>query len=261
MPAAPPADPTRIRALLGPAVRWADIACVDETGSTNKDLAAAARGGATMDRVLVADHQTAGRGRFDRRWVSPQGSSLSVSALFRPTRPGREWGWLSILVGMAATEAIAGAIGEGRVSLKWPNDVLVDGLKVCGILSERVEAPGGPAAVVGIGINTHLGADELPVPTATSLLLAGFDVDKSVIVAGLLASLEQLLALWEGGGDVRDAYRVQCSSIGRRLRVIVDPETSLSGVGTDIDEQGRLVVRLDEGGERAFAAGDVVHLR
>lgn len=261
MPASPPADAARIRALLGPSTRWSGIICVDETGSTNRDLAVAARAGSAMDRVLVAEHQTAGRGRFDRRWSSPKGSSLSVSVLFRPIRPGREWGWLSILVGMAADEAIAGVTGEGRVALKWPNDVLVDDLKVCGILSERVEAPDGPAAVVGIGINTHLGVDELPVPTATSLLLAGFDVDKDLLVARLLEALARLLALWEGGGDVRGLYRGQCSSVGRRLRVIIDPETSLSGEGVDIDDQGRLVVRLADGTRRAFAAGDVVHLR
>ncbi len=234
-----------------------------ETGSTNADLADAARHGAQVGRVLVAEHQTAGRGRFDRRWASPRGASLSVSLLVRPARPMQEWAWLSILIGMAVTDAIIAATGasEGRVSLKWPNDVLVDDLKACGILSERVETPDGPAAVVGIGINTHLGADELPVTTATSLLLAGFDVDKDVVVAGLLASMGGLLDLWEAGGDVRAAYRARCASIGRRLRVVIDPETSLTGVGADIDPQGRLVVELDDGSTRAFAAGDVVHLR
>ena len=231
------------------------------TGSTNADIAAAARAGAPEGVVLVADEQTAGRGRRDRTWASPPGASLSMSLLLRPHGENQVWGWLSLLAGMAVTRGLRAYTGAGdRVALKWPNDVLIDGLKVCGILSERVETPTGPAAIVGIGINLALGQDDLPVPHATSLRLSGLRCDRDGVAAAVLVAFDQLYAGWLTAGAPLDAYRRVCSSIGARLVVTVSEREQIAGIGADIDPDGRLVV--DVAGElRPFAVGDVVHAR
>jgi len=240
------------------------VDAVASTGSTNKDLSDAARAGEGAGRLLVSEEQTAGRGRFERRWASPARSCVAMSALLEPTRPGPDWGWLSLLAGMAVATGIERATGAhpGRVHLKWPNDVLVDGGKICGILSERVESPeaGKAMAVVGIGVNISLSADELPVPTATSLALAGLPTDKTRIVAEIWREFAPLFRDWEAAGELHDSYTARCDSIGAPLRVLVDEHTSVLGVGDHVDEFGRLVVRTDEG-LRTFSAGDVFHLR
>ena len=135
-------------------------------------MAAAARQEtAEPGTVLVADYQSAGRGRLGRTWTAPPGTSIAMSVLVRPdgVDPAR-WTWLPLLTGLAVADGLSGAAGlEAR--LKWPNDVLVGDRKVCGILAERVETPVGPACVVGMGINTHLERADLPVPTATSVAI------------------------------------------------------------------------------------------
>lgn len=265
------ADVDAIRAGLAGNPVWSRIDWVRETGSTNADLADAARAGSPGGRVLVTEHQTAGRGRFARRWETPLGTSIGCSVLLRTARPASDWGWLSLLAGMAVADAIEAATGldreasaSARVQLKWPNDVLIDGRKVCGILAERVEpsSPGElPAAIVGMGINIAMSDDELPVPTATSLRVAGLPERTDDLLIALLHRFGVLFGEWERFGDVRDAYRRRCASIGRELRVMESPDSVLFGRGVDVDAAGRLVVRLADGTERAFAAGDVHHLR
>ncbi len=185
-------------ALTGIGRPWRSIEVVPSTGSTNADLAARARAGGASGQVLIALHQASGRGRFDRVWEAPPGRSLAISVLIRPDLPAVKWPWLPLVTGVAVAEALLQAAGVAA-EVKWPNDVVIEGRKVCGILAERVAAPAGagpgdagwgaeapsghgparddevarPAAVIGMGINTLLTADQLPVPTATSLLLAG----------------------------------------------------------------------------------------
>lgn len=231
------------------------------TGSTNADLAALARMGEPEGRVLVASEQTAGRGRLDRTWVSPPGASLSLSMLLRPVHEFPRWGWLSLLTGMAVASALGDiAPDASRVQLKWPNDVLIDGAKVCGILSERIEHPTGARAVVGLGLNLELGADELPVPTATSLSLEGFHVDRDAIVAGVLGHMERCYRLWQASGSLAGEYRARCSSVGSDLTITVAPDVVVRGRGYGVDEFGRLQVATSTGLE-TFAVGDVVHAR
>ena len=107
MPASPPANADRIIALLGPDSSWR-VRCIRSTGSTNFDMAAAARRGEAAGAVLVAEHQDAGRGRFERTWTSPPGVSVATSVLLRPRRPALDWGWLSLLVGLAVADGIRG---------------------------------------------------------------------------------------------------------------------------------------------------------
>lgn len=238
---------------------WGPIDVVATTGSTNADLSAAARDGAPGGRVLVAGEQTAGRGRLARTWVSPAGASVSMSVLLEPAQDWSRWGWLSLLAGLAVSSSLEALAPDGvRVALKWPNDVLVDGGKVCGILSERVESTAGPRAVVGIGINLTLTRDQLPVPTATSLALAGFDTTATDVVAGVLREFERYYRIWEAEGTLRDDYVARCASIGTPLTISVAGEPPRPGLGRGVDVDGRLEVETAAGLER-FAVGDVVH--
>lgn len=238
---------------------WAPVDVVPSTGSTNSDLAALARQGAPEGRVLVAGQQTAGRGRLARQWASPEGASVSISLLLAPTRPADEWGWLSLLAGLAVRDALTGLAPDAvAVSLKWPNDVLLDGRKVCGILSERVEHASGPRAVVGMGVNVALTEDQLPVPTATSLSMAGFEATASDVVAGILLEFERHYGRWQRDGELRDVYEPSCASVGAQLTITPSGGTPKEGVGVGVDATGQLLVRTSDGVE-AFAVGDVVH--
>ena len=231
------------------------------TGSTNADVAAIARGGGREGLVHIAMEQTAGRGRLDRSWVSPPGASISMSLLLRPRPEFPQWGWLSILAGMAVSSALMElAPAPGLVTLKWPNDVLIDGKKVCGILSERIESADGALAVVGMGVNVSLTREELPVPTATSLALEGFPLDQSAIVAGVLNHFARWYEAWTVRGNLRAEYVARCASIGADLAVHLDGEPPVLGVGRGVDRYGRLEVATP-GGLRVFAVGDVVHAR
>ena len=166
--------------------------------------------------------------------------------------------------------SIDALVGDGRTGLKWPNDVQVDGLKVCGVLAELL--PPGDAVVVGTGVNLTLTEDELPVLTATSLALAGVvergDELVDLVLSRYLATLGELVErLASAGGDesASGIHRVVskwCRTLGRDVRVSLPSGDDLFGVASGIDATGRLLVRGTRGGEiTAVAAGDVTHLR
>ncbi|MFZ0529317.1 MAG: biotin--[acetyl-CoA-carboxylase] ligase [Propionicimonas sp.] len=236
---------------------WTKVTTLAATGSTNADLAGAAAGPDASGRILIADYQRAGRGRFTRVWEAPPGTSLAISVLLRPpaTLPLRRWLWLPLLTGLAVADGLRGA-GGVLAELKWPNDVLIDDRKVAGILAERV----GDAVVLGMGINTTLRADQLPVPTATSLALAGAAVEPGEVAACVLEALEGWYRRWVDGEDLRPAYVGRCTSVGRDVRVQLSATEAAVGRASGIDPDGCLVVEVG-GRERVFAAGDVVHLR
>lgn len=194
--------------------------------------------------VVVAETQTAGRGRLDRSWTSPPRAGLTFSALVRPATVD---GWIPLLAGLAVANAVREQCELDAV-LKWPNDVLIDGKKVCGLLAEVV----GADVAIGIGLNVTTHADELPYDNATSLLLAGATTtDRETLLKAVLRELTRVL-------EVRPlaSYRERCSTLGRLVRVELPGEQNVAGVAQAIDEEGRLVV---DG--VAYAAGDVVHLR
>ncbi|MEE1939330.1 biotin--[acetyl-CoA-carboxylase] ligase [Streptomyces sp. TRM 70361] len=264
------------RALLRPGALWTSVEVVTRTGSTNTDLAArAARGAAGRGAVLVAEAQTAGRGRLERAWTAPPRSGLFFSVLLTPDVPAGRWGWLPLLAGIATTEALARTAGVDT-ALKWPNDLLVrDGdteRKIGGILAERVATPDGTAAVVlGLGINVSLRADELPVPTAGSLALAGArgaaGTDRDPLLRAVLRSLEDWYGRWcEVDGDpeasrLRQAYTAGCATLGRRVRALLPGGAEAVGEAVAVDGAGRLVLAGPEGVQRPVDAGDIVHLR
>jgi BirA family transcriptional regulator, biotin operon repressor / biotin---[acetyl-CoA-carboxylase] ligase len=157
----PPLDKARLEANPD-LVADVSIEVLDATPSTNAVAVERAQAGAPEGLVVVADHQTAGRGRLDRVWETPAGTAVTFSLLLRPTAPTRSWPWLPLLTGYAVDKALkARGLDAG---VKWPNDVLIGGRKVAGILVERIETPDGPAAVVGVGINVAMTDTELPVP-------------------------------------------------------------------------------------------------
>ncbi|GAA1481806.1 biotin--[acetyl-CoA-carboxylase] ligase [Gordonia sinesedis] len=258
--------------------RWRHVEVVESTGSTNADLIARAAESDIEGTVRITTDQTAGRGRHQRVWAAPAGGQLAMSVAFavragssgtraaaEPSAPeGRphtdELGWLSLLTGLSAAAAIEECTGV-RPVLKWPNDVLVDDRKVAGILAEYAGSVDGGVAVVGIGINTDMTADELPVDTATSLRLAtGAPVDTAALATAYLRALSEWRWPLDGAAAV-EAYRHRSDTLGRRVRLTLPGGTEVVGTAVDIDPDGRIVVESDGGERTVAAAGDVVHLR
>jgi BirA family transcriptional regulator, biotin operon repressor / biotin---[acetyl-CoA-carboxylase] ligase len=282
----PPLREAALRqALVRPGMLWTDVRVVARTGSTNADVADAARAGAPEGLVIVAEQQNAGRGRLGRSWVSPPRAGLAVSVLLRPAVPTARWGWLPLLAGVALAEAV-GRVAVVDAVLKWPNDLLVRSAmaaeavgagygKCAGLLAEVVpsgEVPGG-AVVLGIGLNVHQRVDELPPPAdlgalpPVSLALAGaLSTDRDPLLRAMLRALADWYARWcDADGDpaasgVREAYLNGCATLGVDVRVHMPDGSTVDGQACDVDADGRLVVDTSSG-RRAVAAGDVRHVR
>ncbi|MEJ1087374.1 biotin--[acetyl-CoA-carboxylase] ligase [Microbacterium sp. Mu-80] len=231
---------------------------VEQSPSTNAQLRELAADAPHLT-VLLTDSQTAGRGRLDRSWVTPPGSALAISVLLRdlPADPAAR-GWIPLVAGLAMADAVAAQLPAHEVGVKWPNDVLVDGRKICGILAEATS----DAVIVGSGINTAMTVAELPVPTATSFAALGQAADRDGLVADYIAGLDVwMVALAAGDAErVRDAVAARCLTIGQQVRVELPGDGELRGVATGLDADGRLLVGAD-GASHAVSAGDVVHVR
>jgi BirA family biotin operon repressor/biotin-[acetyl-CoA-carboxylase] ligase len=271
------------RALVVPGGLWRSIRVVDQTGSTNADAVDAALAGEPEGLVIVAERQTAGRGRLERHWVAPPRSSVMLSVVLRPAFPVARWGWLPLLAGVAVAEAI-GRVAVVDARLKWPNDVLLrspawepeagdpaEGFgKGGGILGEAVSEAG--AVVLGVGLNVSQRADELPEPPGpgfrpTSLVLVGAaSTDRDPLLRAVLRSL----AAWyrrlnDAQGDpeasgLRPAYLDLCVTVGAEVAVSLPGGEVVAGTVHDVDTDGRLNVVTDAG-PRVLAAGDVRHVR
>ena len=259
----PPLDLDRLRADLGSA--WRRIDVVEETGSTNADLLARAAAGENIDgAVLVAEHQTAGRGRHGRHWSAPPRSQIALSVgVAADDLPATAWGWLPLATGVAVLDALSEVTGI-VAGLKWPNDVLVGDGKLAGILAE-VAAP-KPVIVVGLGLNVTMTPEEAPDPGATSLLMLGSPVtDRKVLLAAVLRQLSPRIANWRvaGGADATLAadYRTHSLTLGTRVRASLPGDRAVEGVADAIDGLGRL--RIDTGGAQmvTVSAGEITHLR
>ncbi|QCR43908.1 biotin--[acetyl-CoA-carboxylase] ligase [Curtobacterium sp. SGAir0471] len=262
---------------------------VGRTGSTNADLLAVASGRSHGSVVVTLD-QTAGRGRLDRSWSAPAGQTLAVSLLVRADLDDRDRGWLPLVAGTAMRDAVSTVVPdvdepgrasrpddddaaadrtpatEPRVLVKWPNDVLVDGRKVCGILCQVAD---DGSVVVGAGVNLTIPVDALPTPTSTSLAVAGArddamalaDAVLSVWATAVLEAVGALVAGGPGADGVRSDVRAACGTIGRRVR-LEQPDGSVDEVdATGIDDDGRITIRDRDGRSRGVAVGDLTHLR
>ena len=277
-------DLERIRTAL--ADDFTTIDFVEKTGSTNTDLMQATN--VADGTVLLADEQLSGKGRLGRTWTAPAGSQVIFSVLLLPESLER-LGTLPLAAGLAVTDSIEGTV------LKWPNDVHIDGNKLCGILAEagpvgqafkaapkteltKVEvgkaevnkaevnkaevnkAVGGAApsarVVVGMGINVTLTREELPIEKATSLALEGRDTDRTELAITVLKNLRRRIVQWENQDpQLLRDYRAVCSSLGQEVR-LETPSGDVTGHVDEIGEDGRIMVA----GEY-YSAGDVTHLR
>ena len=272
-------DLERIRTAL--ADDFTTIDFVEKTGSTNTDLMQATN--VADGTVLLADEQLSGKGRLGRTWTAPAGSQVIFSVLLLPESL-EQLGTLPLAAGLAVTDSIEGTV------LKWPNDVHIDGNKLCGILAEagpvgqafkaapkteltkvevgkaevnkaEVNKAVGAAApsarvVVGMGINVTLTREDLPIEKATSLALEGRDTDRTELAITVLKNLRRRIVQWENQDPqlLRD-YRAVCSSVGQEVR-LETPSGDVTGHVDGIGEDGRIMVA----GEY-YSAGDVTHLR
>ncbi|HET7735314.1 MAG TPA: biotin--[acetyl-CoA-carboxylase] ligase [Nocardioidaceae bacterium] len=261
MTASEPSRPPLDRSAVADVTAYWRVQVVEETASTNADVAERAKAGEPAGLVLVAEHQTAGRGRLDRSWETPPRAALTFSVLLRPAVEPAQWPWLPLVAGLATARGVRRATALTGVALKWPNDVLVGGAKLAGILVERVDTAEGAAAIVGIGINVSTTTEELPVPTATSLVLAGAEIERGALLSAVLGELPHLLEVWETATEeLRTAYLDECDTVGQVVEVSLPTGETLTGRAVGVDDEGRLDVETDEG-RTPVGAGDVVHVR
>lgn len=271
----------RARAALAGS-RFADVRWVASTGSTNADVLALARDGAPEGVVVVADHQTAGRGRYERAWVAPPGGSLLVSVLLRP--PSRVASATTMATAVAMAEAVEGVTGVSP-GLKWPNDLVMEGeggeRKLAGVLAEADwpasatisagwrEPPAHERAVivVGVGLNVCWPDDDEAIravaDTAVALNWVTTEpIDRVDLLVAFLRRLDrrygQLVS--EGPEAAMDEWRRRSATLGRRIRVDLGAD-DVAGTAVDVTAEGHLVVEALGGQRRTFAVGDVIHLR
>ncbi len=262
--------------------RFADVRWVASTRSTNADVLALARDGAADGVVVVADHQTAGRGRYDRTWVAPPGGSLLLSVLLRP--PSRVASATTMVTAVAMAEAVEEVTGVSA-GLKWPNDLVVAGeggeRKLAGILAEadwpaaatisagwrEPSADERAVVVVGIGLNVSWPRDDETIRDVADTALAldrvtSEPVDRVDLLVAFLRRLDQSYAQLVSGGPqtAMDEWRRRSATLGRRVRLDLGPD-DVEGTAVDVTAEGHLVVEALGGRRRTFAVGDVIHLR
>ena len=285
----PPLREAELRSALvdGPLADYSNVRVVEEIGSTNAALLEYASTGEGDRSALIAEFQSAGRGRSGREWTAPAGSQVALSVLIRPGAIHPDlFGWLPLITGLAVRDALAGSSGLDA-SLKWPNDVMVgkgdEAHKIAGILVEMTSVPAEgvysmslPAIVVGVGLNVSLRTEELPVPHATSIDLERAaqglgPADRPVVAKELLRALavrhDQWRACERGSGSVISdelyyEYIDACATVGQDVRVELPGGETKTGTATKIDRSGQLVVETAAGEEPfVVAAGDVHHVR
>ena len=285
----PPLREAELRSALvdGPLADYSNVRVVEEIGSTNAALLEYASTGDGDRSALIAEFQSAGRGRSGREWTAPAGSQVALSVLIRPGAIHPDlFGWLPLITGLAVRDALAGSSGLDA-SLKWPNDVMVgkgdEAHKIAGILVEMTSVPTEgvysmslPAIVVGVGLNVSLRTEELPVPHATSIDLERAaqglgPADRPVVAKELLRALavrhDQWRACERGSGSVISdelyyEYIDACATVGQDVRVELPGGETKTGTATKIDRSGQLVVDTAAGEEPfVVAAGDVHHVR
>lgn len=243
------------RALVGLPL-GARVVYLPEVGSTNTQASELARGGAVEGTLVTTDYQTAGRGRVGRVWRERPYQQLALSLILRPSFPPHYLVMASALAVVEAIEAVTGAQAE----IKWPNDALLGGRKVCGILIEVSEG----VAILGIGVNVNgeLGDDPELRDRATTLAAAlGHPVSREALAVEALRRLAARYAALQAGGEaarwaVRSEWRARLVTLGRRT-TIRQRETTLEGLAEDVDDEGALLLRRDDGQLKTVLWGDV----
>lgn len=250
-------DPAHLKTLLGPVAVRFDVDSVETCDSTSSVLMQRAASGAPSGSVLVADCQTAGRGRRGRTWLSAPEASLTFSLLWRFGGPVSSLAGLSLAVGVAVAQALE-ALGAQGVGLKWPNDVLLYDAKLAGILVELISERRGVSTVIGIGLNLRAPAAEFSLPAA-GLALALPDLpDRHAVLARLLVALAAALDRFAAGGfaALQPEWQDRHAWQHRPVRLMQDAGEEISGICLGADEDGALLIRTP-GGIRRFLSGDV----
>ncbi|MFZ9987874.1 MAG: biotin--[acetyl-CoA-carboxylase] ligase [Candidatus Nanopelagicales bacterium] len=224
---------------------------VESTPSTMADVERRAASGAGEGVAVVAEEQTAGRGRRGRTWESPARAGLWWSLLLRPSRPADQLGWLPLVIGVGVARALRDHV-HVEAHVKWPNDVLVEGGKIAGILAERLD---GGAVIVGVGINVDQGAHEMP-PGGTSIRLLGMAVDRTELLVTVLATVSESYRRWNGGEDVAEEYARLSATLGATVSADLAGRV-IEGQAVRLGPSGELVIRDGAGVEHEVSAGDV----
>jgi BirA family biotin operon repressor/biotin-[acetyl-CoA-carboxylase] ligase len=229
----------------------------DSLPSTNTELARMASEGAAEGLVIVADEQTAGRGRLQRAWSSPKGAGLYCSILLRPGVPVDRWPLITFAAALAAGDALQEAAGV-QTDIKWPNDLLSGERKICGILAEAIDTPSGRAVIVGIGINLMPNA----FPAATSVSEAtGLRPDREAILAALLSSLARWYALLGEREKIVAAWSSRSSYANGKLVQVSNGDETWQGTTCGVEPDGALRLQTASGEIRIVRAGDVYGVR
>lgn len=252
-----------IREKLQTTIIGSKLVCLAETVSTNSDAFRLAEEGAIEGTAVIADCQSAGKGRMGRVWSSPPGRNLYCSVVLRPTVKPYQAPQLTFLSAVAVARAIE-LTTSVRPEIKWPNDVLIDGRKIAGLLNEMsAETDGINFVILGIGVNLNMTSAQFPpdlrTPATSLLLEQGRPVSRARFAAVMLGELDRLYHefLTHGFGPVREEWQKRCNANGREVCVSDGGADLLRGMFNGIDGEGALLVRLPDGTVERILSGDV----
>ena len=247
-----PLDEAEINSRVTPYWR---VSVVELTGSTQNDLLQLVESNNALDgQVIATEFQSNGRGRLDRTFEAPAQSALLFSFYIKPRNQRSEWGFIPLIAGLSLVRAITTIDTAMNVSLKWPNDLIINEKKCAGIIAQTTNE----GIVIGIGLNVSMTPNELPVSTATSLAIEGSTItDRNLLLSHLLNTFAELFEAWEEGSELLDEYASASSTIGKKVRIELPGGENLEATVARISHTGELV--LDDG--RHVSAGDVIHLR
>ncbi len=231
------------------------VSVVDITGSTQDDLMQLVSSNQAIAKsVIASEYQSAGRGRLDRSFDAASMSALTFSMYIEPKVDKAEWSFLTLLAALSVREALASLDDSSHVAVKWPNDLMIGEKKCAGIIAQATTK----GVIIGIGINVGMNESELPVPTATSLAIANFQVlDRNIILGAILNHFEVNLQIWELGKSFIAEYKEASSTIGADVEVLLPSGVSIKSKAIGVSDAGELIL---ESGE-VVTVGDVIHLR
>jgi BirA family biotin operon repressor/biotin-[acetyl-CoA-carboxylase] ligase len=231
------------------------VSVVDITGSTQDDLMQLVSSNQAIAKsVIASEYQSAGRGRLDRSFDAASMSALTFSMYIEPKVDKAEWSFLTLLAALSVREALASLDDSSHVAVKWPNDLMIGEKKCAGIIAQATTK----GVIIGIGINVGMNESELPVPTATSLAIANFQVlDRNIILGAILNHFEVNLQIWELGKSFVAEYKEASSTIGADVEVLLPSGVSIKSKAIGVSDAGELIL---ESGE-VVTVGDVIHLR
>jgi len=247
-----PLDEAEINSKITPYWR---VSVVELTGSTQNDLLQLVESKNALDgQVIVTEYQSNGRGRLDRTFEAPAQSALLFSFYIKPRKQRSEWGFIPLIAGLSLVRAITTIDTAMKVSLKWPNDCIINDKKCAGIIAQTSQQ----GIVIGIGLNVSITSKELPVPNATSLAIEGSTItDRNLLLSHILNTFAELFEAWEEGSELLNEYANASSTIGKKVRIDLPGGENIEATVAHISHSGELV--LDDG--RHVSAGDVIHLR